>query len=47
MLWLAPAALAGGIIVSELGSRRLAPLVMRRLLAAVLVVAGFKLLLTH
>ena len=42
--WWAPAALIGGLIGAELGSRRLAPLTMRRLLAVVLVVAGAKLL---
>ncbi len=42
--WWVPAALAGGLIGSELGSRRLAPITMRRLLAAVLIVAGLKLL---
>src|SRR5205085_604127 len=46
IVWWAPAALIGGIAGSELGSRRLTPLVMRRLLAAVLVVAGAKMLLT-
>jgi hypothetical protein len=45
IVWWAPAALVGGLIGSELGSRRLTPLTMRRLLAAVLVVAGIKLLL--
>ena len=45
--WWAPAALLGGLIGSELGSRRLAPMTMRRLLAVVLVVAGLKMLLTH
>jgi uncharacterized protein len=44
IIWWAPAALAGGLIGAELGSRRLAPLTMRRLLAAVLVVAGVKML---
>jgi len=44
--WFAPAALVGGLIGSELGSRRLAPMTMRRLLAVVLVVAGVKMLLT-
>jgi len=43
--WWAPAALVGGLIGSELGSRRLAPMTMRRLLAVVLVVAGVKMLL--
>ena len=46
ILWWAPAALLGGLLGAELGSRRLTPLVMRRLLAAVLVVAGLKMLLT-
>jgi uncharacterized protein len=46
IIWWAPAALAGGIIGSELGSRRIAPMTMRRLLAVVLVVAGLKMLLT-
>jgi uncharacterized membrane protein YfcA len=35
----------GGLIGSELGSRRVAVATFRRLLAAVLVVAGLKLLL--
>jgi len=47
IFWWAPAALVGGLIGSELGSRRLTPLVMRRLLAAVLVVAGLKMLLSR
>ncbi len=38
--WWAPAALFGGVIGAELGSRRLALLTMRRLLAVVLVVAA-------
>jgi len=46
IVWWAPAALIGGLIGSELGSRRLAPMTMRRMLAAVLVVAGVKMLLT-
>ena len=45
ILWWAPAALLGGILGAELGSRRLTPLTMRRMLAAVLVVAGLKILL--
>jgi uncharacterized membrane protein YfcA len=45
ILWWAPAAVIGGLVGSELGTRRLKPIVMRRLLAAVLVVAGFKMLL--
>lgn len=35
----------GGIIGAELGSRRLAPATLRYLLAAVLVVAGFKMMM--
>src|SRR5262249_35225981 len=46
IVWWAPAALIGGIVGSELGSPPLTPLVMRRLLAAVVVVAGLKMLLT-
>jgi uncharacterized membrane protein YfcA len=45
IVWWAPAALLGGIIGAELGSRRLAPLTMRRLLSVVLIVAGVKMLL--
>ena len=45
IIWWAPAALAGGFIGAELGSRRLAPMTIRRLLAVVLVVAGVKMLL--
>lgn len=45
--WWAPAALLGGIIGAELGSRRLAPLTMRRLLSVVLLVAGVKMLLAR
>jgi uncharacterized membrane protein YfcA len=44
-LW-AVAAATGGAIGAGYGSRRLAGLTLRRLLAAVLVVAGFKMLLT-
>jgi len=44
VLWAAAAA-AGGILGAGLGSRRLPSLVLRRLLAVVLVVAGGKLLL--
>ena len=47
IIWWAPAAFVGGLIGAELGSRRLTPLLMRRLLAAVLVVAGLKMLLTR
>jgi uncharacterized membrane protein YfcA len=45
IFWWAPAALFGGILGAELGSRRLTPLTMRRMLAVVLVVAGLKMLL--
>ena len=47
LMWWAPAAFIGGLVGAELGSRRLTPLMMRRLLAAVLVVAGLKMLLTR
>lgn len=43
--YFALAALAGGVVGTEFGSRRLPPLWVRRLLAAVLVVAGLKLIL--
>ena len=43
---LAAVALAGGLYGSWLGARRLPPLALRRLLAAVLVIAGTKLLLS-
>jgi uncharacterized membrane protein YfcA len=46
ILWWGPAALAGGIIGTGLGSRRLTPMGMRRMLAAVLVIAGAKMLLS-
>lgn len=39
------AAVAGGLVGSELGSRRLPPPALRRLLALVLVIAGVKLIL--
>lgn len=42
---LAPVALTGGLYGSGLGARRLPPLVLRRLLAVVLVIAGAKLAL--
>jgi len=45
MPYLVVAAIAGGFLGSELGSRRLPPLGLRYLLAVVLVVAGFKLIL--
>ena len=40
------AAVLGGLIGSELGRRRLTNPTLRRLLAAVLVIAGLKLILT-
>lgn len=43
---LAPAAIIGGFIGAELGSKRIAGPNVRRLLALVLIVAGFKLILT-
>jgi len=46
IVWWAPAALIGGLIGAELGTRRLAPMTMRRLLAVVLVVAGIKMFFT-
>ncbi|MEK7330113.1 MAG: sulfite exporter TauE/SafE family protein [Candidatus Eisenbacteria bacterium] len=47
MAWLGVAAVAGGLIGSTLGSRRLAPAVLRRMLAVVLVVAAAKLILVR
>ena len=44
---LAPVAVAGGLIGSWLGTTRLPPLALRRVLAGVLIVAGLKLLLTR
>jgi uncharacterized membrane protein YfcA len=44
IVWWVPAALIGGLVGTELGSRRLTPLIMRRMLALVLVVAGLKML---
>jgi uncharacterized protein len=44
--YLAIAAAVGGIIGSELGSRRLAPTMMRYLLGVVLIVAGYKMIFT-
>jgi uncharacterized membrane protein YfcA len=44
-LWGA-AAVAGGLVGTELGRRRLATVTLRRVLSAVLVVAGLKMLLT-
>jgi uncharacterized membrane protein YfcA len=43
--YFALAAVAGGIVGSEFGSRRLASMTIRRLLAVVLVVAGVKMIL--
>jgi hypothetical protein len=43
---LAPAAIVGGLIGSEYGSKRIAGANLRRLLAVVLIIAGLKLILT-
>ena len=43
----APAAVIGGLIGAELGSRRLAIPALQRLLGLVLVVAGLKMLISH
>lgn len=45
IVWWIPAAVLGGLIGAELGSRRLASPVLRRLLAVVLGIAGGKLIL--
>lgn len=45
MPWLGAAAVAGGLAGASVGSRQLAPLALRRLLAVVLVVAAAKLIL--
>lgn len=42
--WLALAAVVGGAVGSYLGSRRIVPSIMRRLLAVVLLIAGGKLI---
>ena len=44
IVWLIPAAILGGILDSELGSRRLNPIALRRLLALALVVASIKMI---
>lgn len=44
-LW-GPAAVAGAVVGTELGRRRLPTAALRRVLSAVLVIAGFKMLLT-
>ncbi len=44
--WWIPAAVLGGLIGAELGSRRLASPILRRLLAVVLAIAGVKLIVT-
>ncbi len=46
VLPLAVAVIIGGTMGSYLGSRKLAPLMIKRLLAIVLIIAGFKLMLT-
>jgi uncharacterized membrane protein YfcA len=38
--------LAGGLVGTEMGRRRLATVTLRRVLSAVLVVAGLKMMLT-
>jgi uncharacterized protein len=43
----APAAVIGGLIGAELGSRRLAVPALQRLLALVLVIAGLKMIISH
>ncbi len=45
IVWLIPAAILGGVVGSELGSRRLNPIALRRLLAVALVIAAFKMIL--
>ena len=45
IVWLIPAAILGGIVGSELGSRRLNPVALRRLLAVALVIAAVKMIL--
>ncbi|MFN3712256.1 MAG: sulfite exporter TauE/SafE family protein [Alcanivoracaceae bacterium] len=47
LIWWAPAAVVGGLIGTELGSRRLGVPILKKLLGAVLVVAGMKMILTH
>ncbi len=47
VVWLIPAAIAGGLLGSELGTRRLDPVALRRLLAVVLVVAAIKMIWAH
>lgn len=44
LLWLIPAAIAGGFIGAELGSKRLNPVALRRLLATALVIAAVKMI---
>lgn len=44
ILWLIPAAILGGVVGSELGSRRLNPMILRRLLAVALVIAAVKMI---
>lgn len=46
LLWAAPAVLVGGLAGSWIGARHAAPVVLRRLLAAVLALAAAKLLAT-
>jgi uncharacterized membrane protein YfcA len=44
--WWAVAAIAGGLIGAEYGSRRLANPAIKKLLALVLAIAGVKMILT-
>lgn len=46
ILPLGVAVIVGGVLGSYLGSRKLEPLTIKRLLAVVLIIAGFKLILT-
>jgi uncharacterized protein len=47
LIWWAPAAIIGGLIGTELGSRRLGVPILKKLLGVVLVVAGMKMILSH
>jgi uncharacterized protein len=46
ILWLIPAAILGGYLGSEFGSKRLPPVALRRLLALALIIAAVKMLTT-
>jgi hypothetical protein len=47
ILWLIPAAILGGYLGSEFGSKRLPPVALRRLLALALIIAAVKMLTTR